>query len=370
MSNTVTRIQLVEDDESHVELIRRAFESTSGNARIVVAHTLREAQDSLVESSPDLLITDLRLPDGEGTELLQSEKGELPYPVIIITGQGDEQAVVKAMKAGALDYVIKSKETMSDMPHIADRALREWNHLIKQKQIEEQLRIANEHLRELTSELLIIEEGERHRIASVLHNLINKSLVLANSKLQRLCVSASNDMSEKLTEICNIVNDVIKDSRSLIYDMSSPVLEELGLQAAIENLLTELFSKKSGVITEFCDYDSFIPLDKNIKLMLFRCVRELLFNVIKHADADFVKVVVEKPNDKIKIAVEDNGEGFDVDEVKTACSREGKYGLFSIFEHLGYFGGMLEIDSAFGSGTCVTITSPVSCHKKDEVECN
>lgn len=119
-------VLLVEDDDMHAELIRRAFEETPAII-ITVARRLEEAKSALRQGMPDVVIADLRLPDGQGIELCQ---GDRDCPVVIMTSQGSEADAVEAMRAGALDYVVKSDAMFVDMPHVVDRALREW-HLMK-----------------------------------------------------------------------------------------------------------------------------------------------------------------------------------------------------------------------------------------------
>ena len=101
------RILLVEDDPAHAELIRRAFEARGESPEIRVVRSVAEANESLAGPAPDLLITDWRLPDGDGVELLRQHQRRT-FPAIVMTGHGDQRTAVRAMRAGALDYVIKS----------------------------------------------------------------------------------------------------------------------------------------------------------------------------------------------------------------------------------------------------------------------
>ena len=86
-----------------------------------------------------MIIADLNLPDGQGTELLPAGNGEMPYPVVMMTAHGDEMAAVEVIKSGALDYVVKSEASLIDMPHIADRALMQWEHILQRRRAEEAL---------------------------------------------------------------------------------------------------------------------------------------------------------------------------------------------------------------------------------------
>lgn len=136
------RILLVEDDEMHAELIKRSFEDRPAII-LTVAHRIDEAVDALKARMPDMVIADLRLPDGRGIELCEGAK----FPIVIMTSQGSEADAVEAMRAGALDYIVKSDVMFSDMPHVVERALREWTlakaHARADQQLHTQYEIAS-----------------------------------------------------------------------------------------------------------------------------------------------------------------------------------------------------------------------------------
>lgn len=130
MDNSI-HILLIEDDPAHAELIRRAFEERGNGAHLVIADTLGTARNYLEAFQPSLIIADWRLPDGDSTTFLE-EHDRPVAPVIIMTSYGSERNAVEAIKSGALDYIVKSSESMMDMPHVADRAIQQW--LIMQEQ--------------------------------------------------------------------------------------------------------------------------------------------------------------------------------------------------------------------------------------------
>jgi PAS domain S-box-containing protein len=167
MNDRKDNVLLVEDEASHAELVYRAFESQGSRFRLTVVGSLEEARAYLAGSLPDLVIADLVLPDGKGTELLYSEE-EPQFPLLVLTSQGDEPAAVEAMKAGALDYVVKSDETMATIPHTVERAMREWGHITDRKQAQEALRKAHAELErrveERTAELTAANKQLSHEI--------------------------------------------------------------------------------------------------------------------------------------------------------------------------------------------------------------
>jgi PAS domain S-box-containing protein len=133
------RILLIEDDPSHAELIRRAFQSRGDSARLTIAHTLAEARREIRNSRPTLIIADWRLPDGDSSELLAEGHDSANHPIIIMTSYGSEKQAVEAIKAGALDYIVKSSESMADMPHIAERAIEQWRAILNQERMQKAL---------------------------------------------------------------------------------------------------------------------------------------------------------------------------------------------------------------------------------------
>ena len=141
MNEQMTIILLVEDEEAHAELVCRAFEAHRERFHLTVASNLAEARAYLAEARPHLIITDLRLPDGLGTDLLPATTEERTIPLVVMTAQGDQAAAVEAMKAGALDYLVKSEEVLADAPHIAERVLREWHNIIERRTAEEKLTV-------------------------------------------------------------------------------------------------------------------------------------------------------------------------------------------------------------------------------------
>ena len=140
----IPHILVVEDEVGHAELIRRAFADDEGAYEVETAGSIAEAETKIEATRPDLVIADLMLPDGEGTKLIEEGAGREPFPVIVMTSHGDESVAVEAIKAGALDYVVKSDESFRSMPHVADRALREWGQRRELRETRDALRLMSQ----------------------------------------------------------------------------------------------------------------------------------------------------------------------------------------------------------------------------------
>ena len=143
MNSEPLRLLILDDEEGHIELVRRAFDEAGSKAEIRSAGTLREYRALAAAQPPDIALLDLNLPDGSGAELLSYPPQAAPFPVLVMTAYGNTQIVVEVMKAGALDYVVKSPEAFAAMPHTVESALREWALLQKHKRAEATLIVSD-----------------------------------------------------------------------------------------------------------------------------------------------------------------------------------------------------------------------------------
>jgi PAS domain S-box-containing protein len=236
--------------------------------------------------------------------------------------------------------------------------------ITERKKAERKLLDYQAKLKSLASQLSLTEESERRRIAIELHDQIGQGLVFSKIKLDELHQSAtSSELTKALDEICNNIGKIIQDTRSLTFDLSSPILNELGFEAAVGEWLDVQVGAKHGIETEFVDDGQQKPLDEDIRALLFRNVRELLVNIVKHAKAHKVKVSIGRVNEHIHIDVEDDGKGFDSAKVISTAIEDTKFGLFSIRQRLEQLGGQFEIDSEPGRGSKITMTAPLKLTK-------
>ncbi len=218
---------------------------------------------------------------------------------------------------------------------------------------------AEEALRRLAAELSLAEERERQRIARELHDGMGQTLALVHMELGTLREPLSaTGHSVPLENISALVLQAIQDTRSLIFELSPPILYQLGLEPAVEWLAEET-QKKSGLVCEVKDDEQPKPLEEGIRVVLFLAVRELLFNTVKHAQARQAKVTLRRENRHIKILVEDDGVGFDIFTTTSHAFPKDGFGLFSIRQQLDAFGGKIQFDSGPGQGTRVTIMAPL-----------
>ena len=220
-------------------------------------------------------------------------------------------------------------------------------------------------LRSLASELSLAEERERRLIAAELHDRIGQTLAMTKIKLGALReLALSPNLVKGLDEIRGLIEQTIRDTRSLTLELSPPILYELGFEAAVE-WLTEQIQEQHGILIQFESDSQLKPLSQDVRVLLFKVVQELLHNVVKHAQARTAKVSLRENGDKIKIVVEDSGVGFDTDENKSRIGQMGGFGLFSVSERLDHLGGHFEIKSKPGHGTRVAILAPLNTKRRN-----
>jgi signal transduction histidine kinase len=226
---------------------------------------------------------------------------------------------------------------------------------------EKKMREQQEKLRALSSELLLTEERERRRIATELHDRIGQTLAVTKIKLGELREALpAGTAADALTDIREFVDQTIQDTRTLTFELSPPILYELGLEAALAWLVAQI-QKKHGLRIDFNDDEQPKQLDNGCRVILFQTTREMLFNIVKHARAQKATVSVRKDDDTARIDIEDDGIGFNASEFDSFESGSMGYGLFSVRERLHPLGGRMEIHSEPGRGTRVTILLPLAC---------
>ncbi|MBF0481356.1 MAG: response regulator [Desulfovibrionaceae bacterium] len=175
-----TRILLVEDDQAYALPLLRAFGAQERPATLRPAQSLRQAKELLAREPFDLVVTAYHLPDGYGLELLQGQRRQC-IPVIVMTGRGSEQTAVEAMKAGAMDYFVKSPDSVSEMPRAAERVLREWEQAKALKQTEDSLGrelLTNSAIAALSGALV----GGRISLEEISSLILDKSRLLTGSR--------------------------------------------------------------------------------------------------------------------------------------------------------------------------------------------
>jgi len=234
------------------------------------------------------------------------------------------------------------------------------------QQAEERIVNYQRQLQSLTSELSLIEERERRRLATNLHDHVGQVLTFVGNKIDELHeIVPSHTCDSLIEEIRKQVGQTIKCIRSLIFELSPPILYDLGLEEAIE-WLADHFSQEHGLKIQVDKDEQPKPLKTEGNVILFQAVRELLLNIVKHAKATSVKIYIQRACNDLRIIVEDNGIGIENNLIDHNQHKIKGFGLFSIHERLEYYGGSMIIKSEKSQGTRITLLMPMISSKKGE----
>jgi PAS domain S-box-containing protein len=221
------------------------------------------------------------------------------------------------------------------------------------KQWERALSDYNVRLRSLAAMLALTEEEERRRLAGVLHDDIGQDLAFCNIRLGVLISQVQGTQYEELVQrVRGVLEGIIKRTRSLTFEISPPILYDVGLTAA----LTSLCESTQQQYDLICTLDADVPgceVAQGARLLLYHSARELVHNVVKHAHAKTARLTLRLTGREIALSVTDDGQGMTTDSPGV-----GGFGLFSLRERVGHLGGTLQLHSARGIGTEVTIRLP------------
>ncbi|NLF30279.1 MAG: response regulator [Planctomycetes bacterium] len=244
----------------------------------------------------------------------------------------------------------------------AESELRRLNESLEQ-QVDRrtaELRRQAAHLRALASRLSRVEHRERKRLAQILHDNIQQLIVGAAMQIGRLKRAGDPAKVQSIAEDAeSILGEALRASRDLTIDLSPPALHETGLTGGLHWLAARMRDKNLFTVNLRCDAAA-EPAVEETRLLLFECVRELLFNAVKHAGVEEADVTLVRGDDgRIAVTVADRGRGFDPERVARRGAEEATFGLFSIQERLAHIGGRMEIVTAPGRGTTVMLAAPM-----------
>lgn len=212
-------------------------------------------------------------------------------------------------------------------------------------------------LSDMAAGLSLAEEQERMGIASELRNQTGQILLLARIKLGMLELM-SGDYGETLKDARTLLDKAIQDIRLLTIQLSPPLLAEAGLEKALEWLSHQMKSEY-GLRVEFEDDGSDKPLFGMLRTIVYKAARELLVNVAKHAKSSEARLSIGREGKMLRLAVDDRGIGFDLADAESNELHKGCFGLFNIRQRIRYLGGTMQVKSVPGTGTSVTILTPL-----------
>jgi len=256
MSDANFQILIAEDDASHTAAIHRQLKKDYPNAKISYVKSLREYALSISERTPSIALLDIHLSDGQSLGLLTSPASDGAFPIIIMTSFGSQQLAVDAIKAGALDYIVKSPDVFKSISGVIEGTLREWKLLQEKKQMEMQLK---------DSQARIIQQEKMASIgqlaAGVAHEINNPMGYISSN------MSSLGRYVEKLSQFIHVQEEAIEkcadpDTKAEVAILKKQIKLDYILND-LHNLITESLEGSQRVSKIVQDLKSFSREDKN-----------------------------------------------------------------------------------------------------------
>ncbi len=245
--------------------------------------------------------------------------------------------------------------------HHAEQELRRSHEELERRVAERtrELQHRADQLARLSSELTLTEQRERRRLAQVLHDHLQQLLVGAKYGLSILARHISDEQREAIGSVQELLDESIEASRSLTVELSPTILHEAGLAAGLR-WLARWMEEKHGLQVDLSLDEEAGTEREDLRVLLFQAIRELLFNVVKHAQTNHARLVLSaEEGGLLRVTISDDGVGFDLEDTVTSMPRvHGGFGLFSIRERLMLLGGNMQIQSKPGKGSSFILTAP------------
>jgi signal transduction histidine kinase len=221
---------------------------------------------------------------------------------------------------------------------------------------QERLRASRAALRSLATRQQDIREDERTRIAREIHDSLGQALTALKLQLaaaQNAALHEAPALEARLRETALMVDDLVKSVRRIASELRPPILDQLGLPAAVEWLAQD-FSRRTGIVCELAILPTEGAITDELATALFRIVQEGLTNISRHAEAKTVQIGLGVKSGCVTLEISDDGRGI----TEAATTGPGSLGILGMRERAAALGGVLEVVPRIGGGTRVTAWFP------------
>lgn len=351
------RVLLIEDDEDDYKIIKDTLtEIPHVDFVLDWVAEIENLPERTRDQEYDVCLMDYRLGGMTGIELMKDMSGKgFDVPFIVLTGYGDREIDVLAMKSGAADYLEKDR-IYSGM---LERSIR---YAIERKRNMDALRVSEQQLHLLSAKLVEAQENERKRVAKEIHDGIGSNLVAIKYGLESIFSRMRQnkpyqDGGVTIEQVVEYVKDTIEEAQRISADLRPAVLDDMGLSAAVRWICRRYEEIYPDIRIHGQLEPDEMEVDLALKVVIFRVLQEALNNVVKHSGADIVHMNVKKTDEEILLSVRDNGRGFDAGENPDNRKERG-LGLMGMRERIELSGGQLEIVTGKGKGCVIRAAWP------------
>jgi signal transduction histidine kinase len=371
-----TRVLLVDDDAALLVALPETVRTRLGGVQVDVAESAKVALGRIASIDYDAIISDIKMPGMDGLALLQEIGHRWPEtPTLLITGHGEHELAVAALRGGAYDFIQKPIERDYFVASLS-RAIqvRQLRRQVAAQQAAlarytQELEQHREELRRLTATLLQVQEEERRRLSCELHDDLNQKLavlVMDVDALERQAAQEPGRPAEKaraggpreghplraaLRTLRGRVVELSDDVRGLAYRLHPSILDHLGLAIALQSYVEE-FAKREKIRVTFTHRNVPEQLPPELATCLYRVAQEGLRNVAKHAQAARAALTLWRAGAALHLSIKDAGVGF------TPGEQRG-LGLISMQERVRAVNGSLTVRTRRGYGTRIVAKVPM-----------
>ncbi len=360
-AGSVRRHVLIADDNADMrDYLSRLL---SERYDVVAAADGRLALDSIQKRAPDLVVSDIMMPNLDGLGLLQalrSNPATNTIPVVLLSARAGEEARVEGIDAGADDYLVKPFSARELLARVQTHL-----ELARIRQRTDELERVHVDLRDLSGKLLELQDDERRRIARDLHDSAGQTLAVLSMNLDQLEQSAGDgnqQFVEQVREAQDLLRRVIHEIRTTSYLLHPPLLDESGIPAALRIYIDGLM-QRTPLRIKLSISDDFGRLPKEAELAMFRMVQECLTNILRHAESEVAEIRITRASEKVTLEIQDYGKG--ISEGSLARINEGitGVGIHGMRDRVRHLKGEMNVHSSQGSGTTISIALPINDFK-------
>lgn len=348
------RVNILMVDDQPAKLLSYEVILNELGENLIKANSGREALEYLLKEDVAVVLMDVSMPEIDGFELADMIRQHPRFQktaIIFISGVHlTDLDRLKGYERGAVDYI-----SVPVNPELLRAKVSVFADLHRKTH---QLEVLNRELRSLSSNLIATQDDERRRIARELHDSLGQELSAAKMMTDKIAMlNRSSEAKNEAVEISNLIDHAIQQVRSISYLLHPPLLDEIGLQSALQFYL-EGFTKRSGIeVLLEMQPSNFPRLTLEMETAIFRIVQEAVTNVFRHSGAREAWVTLVKDESQVVGTVRDNGKGIAEGVVEGRPDRVG-VGIGGMRQRVKEFGGELRIGNA-NPGTFVEVTVPI-----------
>jgi signal transduction histidine kinase len=367
------RVLIADDNADMRQYLSRLL---ADHYRVETAADGKSAIAKVREGPPDLVLSDIMMPEFDGFELLKrlrADERTRSIPVILLSARAGEESRVEGMQAGADDYLVKPFSARELLARVGARleiarVQKEAEGQLRANQAElerkvqertHELSIASQELRELSARILQAQDEERRRLARELHDGVGQLLAAASMEVANVVGGAGSITSgaDSASNLESLIKQVNKEIRTMSYLLYPPLLDEVGLRSALTEYV-QGFTQRSGIEVSL-DAPGHLPrLERDLELCVFRIVQECLTNIHRHAESETAVIRITCDDEALRLEIGDRGKGISPEKLAGTQLQGLGVGIRGMRERVRHFGGEIAFQSD-RSGTTVCVVVPV-----------